>query len=178
MAKSDNGFEQMMNIWQESQEAFLKAQSDVAESFQKTISPYFDQVDKSTDGQFQAWQEFIKSWAPDWDPSVIMQGPSASMFTQGREAFAMMLDPSNWTKYAPEQLREILQSIAHGPQFADLATPHIDAASSWRETLDYQQAAADLSKVLQETWTRTYLRFNETHSLEDLQNAYCVHLLK
>lgn len=171
MAKSDNGFEQMMDIWQEGQDAFLKAQKEVAESFQKTMSPMFEQNVGAENAPFKAWQEFIKTWAPDWDPSAMMEGPSAAMFTQGREAFMTMLDPSNWTKYAPEQLREILQSVAQGPQFADLATPHIDAANTWREALDYQTAAADLSKVLQESWTRTYLRFNQTHSLEDLQSG-------
>ncbi len=171
MANSDNGFDQMMDIWKEGQDAFLKAQQEAAENFQKTMTPFFEQSGNSPDEPFQAWQDFIKSWAPDWDPSAMIKGPSAAMFTQSREAFMTMLDPANWTKYAPEQLREILQSVAQGPQFADLATPHIDAANSWREALDYQKAAADLSKVLQESWTRTYLRFNETHSLEDLQSG-------
>ena len=171
MADKDNGFEQMMDIWKEGQEAFLKTQKEVAENFQKTITPFFEQSMDSTEEPFQAWQDFIKSWAPDWDPSAMMQNSSSAMFTQGREAFLTMLDPANWTKYAPEQLREVLQSVAQGPQFADLATPHIDAANSWREALDYQNAAADLSKVLQDSWKRTYQRFNETHSLEDLQSG-------
>ena len=56
-------------------------------------------------------------------------------------------------QHAPEQLRNILNSIAQGPQFADLATPHIDAAEAWRESLDYQKAAMDFSKIMQDAMT-------------------------
>jgi len=95
----------------------------------------------------------------------------AADFTKTSNAFLAMLEPSNWTKFAPEQLRVILKSIAEGPKFADLSTPQHEAAETWRETLDYSQAAGDMGKVMQNAWVRTYGKFNENHSLDDLKSA-------
>ncbi|MFD0917396.1 poly(R)-hydroxyalkanoic acid synthase subunit PhaE [Pseudahrensia aquimaris] len=180
MAKNDNGFEQMMDIWQEGQSAFFKAQKEVMDGFQKSLGDMGGAMNSglgsgmpfNTAEPLAAWQSFIKSWAPQWDASAMMgQMGKADMFTKGRDQFMAMLDPANWTAYAPEQLRTILESIAEGPKFADLATPHIDAAEAWRETLDYQQAAANMAKVLQEAWGRTYETYAKDYSLEDLQSG-------
>lgn len=172
MAKNDNGFEQMMDIWQEGQSAFLKAQKEVMDGFQKSLLDINSSADTSLDEPFAAWQSFIKTWAPKWDASAMMSDMQpADMFSKGRDQFMAMLDPANWTRYAPEQLRTILESIAEGPKFADLATPHIDAAEAWRETLDYQQATSDMAKVLQEAWGRTYEVYTEKYSLDDLQSG-------
>ncbi|KAG1702692.1 hypothetical protein GQR58_004196 [Nymphon striatum] len=35
---------------------------------------------------------------------------------------------------------------------SDLATPQHEAAETWRETLDYTQAATDMGKVMQDAW--------------------------
>ncbi len=177
MAQEKDGFEQMMNIWQEGQEAFFKAQKEVAEGFQKSISGdrsagfgnvFSDPMSKAT----AEWQNFIKSWAPFWDPGAVMSGTGqADVFRHGRDAFVAMLDPAMWTQNAPEQLRKILQSVAQGPQFADLATPQADAAEAWRETLDYQKAATDFAAVLNEAWAKTYEKYSEKFDLNDLQSG-------
>ena len=177
MAQEKDGFEQMMNIWQEGQEAFFKAQKEVAEGFQKSISGdrsagfgnvFSDPMSKAT----AEWQNFIKSWAPFWDPGAVMSGTGqADVFCHGRDAFVAMLDPAMWTQNAPEQLRKILQSVAQGPQFADLATPQADAAEAWRETLDYQHAAVDFSKIMQDAWGRAFEQYSQNFTLEDLQSG-------
>lgn len=172
MASKDNGFEDMMNIWREGQDAIFEAQKNVMEGFQKSLSELGAGVQSTTADPMAAWQSFITSWAPDWDASAMMANNQVGdMFTKGRDQFMAMLDPANWTHYAPEQLRQILENIAQGPQFADLATPQVDAAEAWRETLDYQQASAAMAKVLQEAWGRTYERFSKKFSLEDLQSG-------
>ena len=168
MAKNENPFSEMMNIWQESQEAFFKAQAEVAKEFQKSLGQVASESE--TKGT-EHLDDFIKSWAPAWDPSSFMSqnGFDASAWQNGNDALFAMLEPTNWTRYAPEELRKILSTIAQGPRFADLAMPQQDAANAWRESLDYSEAAADMSKVMQDAWTRAFKKYSENHTLEDLQ---------
>lgn len=176
MAEKDN-FEQMMDIWSESQASFFKAQQEVIKGFEKSLSSFGgassgNQMADTMATSMASWQSFIKSWAPDWDPSsMMMNADKSQMFTKGSDAFMAMFDPANWTNYAPEQLRIILQSISQGPQFADIAMPQIDAAEAWRETLDYQQASIAMAKVLQEAWARTFERYSEKYTLDDLRSG-------
>lgn len=173
MANSDNAFQQMFDIWQQGQEAYLKAQKEAADEFSRNFA------DAGSSNTFSVgpdamknWQGFINSWAPAWNPSAMMANGSADhLFAQGKEALHGMLDPANWMNQAPEQLRNILSSIAQGPQFADLATPQVDAAEAWRESLDYQKAAMDFSKIMQDAWGRAFKRYSESFTLEDLQSG-------
>lgn len=167
MSQQD-GFEQMMNMWSEGQTAFFNAQKESMETFEKVFT---GGQKKKEEDPFAFWQEFIQAWAPSWDVKSMMNNPLGGDFSTGRDAFLNMLSPSNWSPFAPEQLRTILESIAQGPQFADLATPQIEAAEAWRETLDYQQALADMTKVLQETWTRTLKKYTEDYLVEDLNSG-------
>ena len=172
MAKQDTGFEQMMNIWQEGQDAFFKVQKDVMENFQKSLADFGDTGSQSGSDAMAAWKNLIQTWAPSFDPSKMTTGfDSKNPFTAQNDAFTAMLDPANWTQQAPEQLRAMLETIAGGPKFADLAMPHADAASAWRETLDYQKAASDMGSVMQAAWVRTYERYSKDHTLEDLQSG-------
>jgi len=176
MVKQNDGLEAMMDIWQQGQAAFLKAQKEVAEGFTNALS---GASQPATVGSMpgmnegvKAWQEFIKTWAPGWDPSAMMgQPPRADMFTMGQNDLFSMLDTANWTNYAPNQLRDILMSIANGPRFADLAAPQMDAADAWREVVDYQQATADFAKTLQEAWTRAFEQYSKNFSLDDLKSG-------
>lgn len=174
MASKENdntGMDQMFEVWEKGQEAFFKAQSEAMNTFNQSVENMPDMGAMNNGNSFPSWDNFIKSWVPDWDPNVFAQksGDFAGGFAQTGNAFLALLEPANWTKYAPEQLRVILQSIADGPKFADLATPQHESAETWRETLDYAQAAADMGKVMQDAWVRTYGRFNENFSIEDLQ---------
>ena len=176
MAKQDENFETLMNIWQEGQAAFFKAQKEVADGFTKALSnaPRPNAVPGMPDMNdgMKAWQDFIKSWAPGWDPSSMMgKPPNADMFTMGRDDIFSMLDTSNWTQFAPEQLREILMNIANGPRFADLAAPQMDAANAWREVLDYQQATTDFAKIMQKAWSSAFENYSKNFSLDDLKSA-------
>ncbi len=170
----DDTMRQMFDAWEKGQETFLKAQSAAMDTFAKSFEnmPNFSE-NMQKDEAFPAWDSFIKAWVPDWDPNVFTSKSSdmAADFTKTNNAFLAMLEPANWSKFAPAQLRVILQSIADGPKFADLATPQHEAAGTWRETLDYSQAAADMGKVMQEAWVRTYGRFNENYSIEDLKSS-------
>lgn len=170
--KNEGGMDQMFEIWEQGQSAFFKAQSEAMDTFKKTFGDMPDFSNgMNSDQSFPSWDSFIKSWVPDWDPNVFADksGDMVDQFTKSGNAFLALLEPANWTKYAPEQLRVILQSIADGPKFADLATPQHEAAETWRETLDYTQAATDMGKVMQDAWVRTLGRFNQDHSVEDLK---------
>ncbi len=170
--KSEGGMDQMFEIWEKGQDAFFKAQAEAMETFNKSFENMPDFSNKmKMDGAFPSWDGFIKTWVPDWDPNIFsnQSGEFANQFTKSGNSFLALLEPANWTKYAPEQLRVILQSIADGPKFADLATPQHEAAETWRETLDYTRAASDMGKVMQDAWIRTYGRFNKDHSIEDFK---------
>ena len=168
MSKS-NSFEQMMNMWSEGQTAFFKAQTDAMENFETVMSGSKHKPEAAD--PYAAWHQLIQAWAPNWDVSAMTSESANELFTSNRDAFLNMLDPTNWSPLAPEQLRKILEGIANGPQFADLATPQIDAAEVWRETLDYQQAMAKMAEVLQDTWARTLKEYSEEYSVEDLNSG-------
>lgn len=163
----ETNMDQMFEVWEKGQQAFLKAQSEAMETFANSFK------DIKVEESFPDWENFIKRWVPDWDPNVFANktGEFAGGFEATNNAFLAMLEPANWTQYAPEQLRVILQSIAEGPRFADLATPQQEAAATWRESLDYSKAATDMGKVMQEAWIRTLGRFNEKYSIEDLKSG-------
>ena len=170
--KTESPMDQMFEIWEKGQDAFFRAQTEAVDTFNKSFENMPDFSSEMKTGEaFPSWDSFIKTWVPDWDPNVFANktGDMAGDFTKTGNAFLALLEPANWTKYAPEQLRVILQSIADGPKFADLATPQHEAAETWRETLDYTQAATDMGKIMQDAWIRTYGRFNESHSIEDLK---------
>ena len=172
--KNEDAMDQMFEIWEKGQTAFFNAQAEAMETFNKSFENMPDFAPHlKVDEAFPSWDSFIKSWVPDWDANVFANkaGDMAGDFSKTGNAFLALLEPANWTKYAPEQLRVILQSIADGPKFADLAAPQHEAAETWRETLDYTQAATDMGKVMQDAWVRTYGRFNENHSIEDLKGA-------
>ncbi|MEM8748895.1 MAG: poly(R)-hydroxyalkanoic acid synthase subunit PhaE [Pseudomonadota bacterium] len=171
MASKDDNFEQMFDLWKEGQEAFFKAQNDIAKTFAQSFTDGMAPQTPSGAETFANWQAMVKAWAPTWDANSFDLSQQATAFTSGNDAWLAMLDPANWTKQVPEQLRNILESISRAPQFADLATPHAEAAAAWRETLDYQNAAAELGKTMQEAWTRAFQRYSESHTLDDLQTG-------
>ncbi len=164
MAQKETGFEAMMNIWQEGQETFLSAQKVISEGFQQSFNNPYDSPKETKSDPLSQWQSLINSWAPGWNPT-------ADVFANKQSGIDALLNPMNWTKFAPEQLRTILETIASGPQFSDLATSQINGAESWRETLDYQKAASEFSTILNNAWEKTYASFSEHYSLDDLKSA-------
>ncbi len=174
MAKSDDNMEQFFNLWKEGQETFLKTQQELYDGFQGALQGASDAGASSMDDPVKTWQKMVALWAPQFENfAAQFDAPidGNAFFNKGRDAIFAMMDPAHWNKIIPEQLRGILETVAQGPRFADLATPQIDAAHSWRETLDYQTASADLAKVLQGAWGRAYQKFSEDYSLNDLQSG-------
>ncbi len=169
MASPNDSVKQMFDVWQQSQDAFMSAQRDFAENIGKSFAQAAgaDEIDADADVA-ETWQAFMKSWTPLWDPSGSLSGLSGAPDSLD---FTHLLDPRNWTAHAPEQLRGMLESISHGPEFADLATPQADAAKVWREVLDFQEAAADFSKVLQDAWLRAFSEYSSKHSVDDLKSG-------
>lgn len=170
---SNEGFEVLADLWQQSQEAFVSAQKEIGEQFQQSLNQMAGTGRSNANDPIAAWQNLIKAWVPAWNqgqaPSV--NWPSDLDFRKGHQAFFELLDPQKWTHYAPEQLRVMLERIAHGPQFADLVMPQQQVADAWRESLDYQKAASDMSAVMQSAWTSAYGSYSENYSLEDLQSG-------
>ncbi len=166
--KDPEGFDAFLDIWQQSQDAFFKAQEEVGEQFRKSLSEMSNTIERESADPLAAWQSLIKAWAPMWNAE---KAGEEFDFSTGNDMFFALLDPQKWTKYAPEQLRLILEKIANGPQFADLATPQHAAADAWRESLDYQQAASDMSKVMQKAWSQAFTSYSEKYTLEDLQSG-------
>lgn len=178
MNKSNDNDGNIFALWEQGQKAFFEAQSEFSKNFEvmlKNAGNPFQAEDNGKDEAFNpvsAWQDFVGLWAPTWDMKNFDGAMSGkTFFDQSNAAFFKMFDSDAWAKNVPEQLREILQSVSKGPQFADLATPHIDAANAWRETLDYQKAAGDFSTVMQDAWTRTYEAYSKKFSLEDLKSG-------
>lgn len=172
MADAKDGMDQVFKFWQDSQDAFFNAQKDLAEGFAKSMTQNFTPkpTNMATQG-FEAWQDFVKAWAPGWDPATAMATGSADMFNKGHDAMFSLFDPSTWMAQSPDQLKTILQGIANAPQFADLVMPQGDMATVWQETVDFQEATAAFAKIMHEAWLRSYAEYSKAFSLDDLQSG-------
>lgn len=168
MADPKENLEQMYKFWQDGQNAFFSAQKDMAENFAKSFAP--KPKDPMTQG-YEAWQDFVKAWAPGWDPAAMMAAANQKNMDHQKEAFFALFDPSNWMTQAPEQLKKILQSVAQAPQLADMVMPQADAADHWQEVLDFQNATSAFAGVMQEAWQRAYKKYSENNSVEDLKSG-------
>lgn len=171
MAGSDNGMEKMFAMWQEGQDAFFGAQKEMAETFANTFAAGAAPKPKDPAMQgYEAFQDFIKAWAPSWDPASAMS-MTPSSFAKNPDSMFSIFDPSTWMTQTPEQLKVILQSIASAPQFADLVMPQSDAAKGWQEMMDFQEASSDFAKVIYEAWQRSFQAYAKNHSVEDLKSG-------
>jgi len=171
---SEPDYSDFTNLWQQGTDMVLEGQKQAAALFQEGMETFTkagaaSAANSSSSDPLQAWQQFMQAWSPAFDV-----GQAASAFQSANpflnpSALHTMLDPANWTGNMPEQMRRVLSSIAAAPRFADLQTPHIEAADAWRETLDYQQALGDMGKVIQGAWGKAYEEFARANSLEELQ---------
>jgi polyhydroxyalkanoate synthesis regulator phasin len=172
MADAKDGLDQMFMFWQDGHDAFCNAQQDLADGFAKSMAKNFTPKPTNMAAQgFEAWQDFVKAWAPGWDPAAAMATGAASMMNNGRDAMFSLFDPSTWMAQSPDQLKTILQNIANAPQFADLVMPQGDMATAWQETVDFQEATADFAKIMHEAWLRSYTEYSKAFSLDDLKSG-------
>lgn len=172
MADAKDTMNEMFKFWQDGQDAFFNAQQDLADGFAKSMTQGFTPKPTNMMPQgFDAWQGFVKAWAPTWDPATAMATGSADMFNKSRDAMFSLFDPSTWMAQSPEQLKTILQGIANAPQFADLVMPQGDMATAWAETVEFQEATADFAKIMHEAWQRSYAEYSSAFSLDDLKSG-------
>ncbi|PCH97417.1 MAG: hypothetical protein COB84_03755 [Rhodobacteraceae bacterium] len=172
MTDKKDGINQAFEFWQNGQDAFFNAQKDLAEGFAKSMAQNFTPKPTNMVAQgFDAWQDFVKAWAPGWDPATAMATASTDMFNKGRDAVFSLFDPSTWMTQTPEQLKSVLQSIANAPQFADLVFPQADMATMWQETLDFQNATSEFAEQMHVAWLNSYTEYSKSFSLEDLQSG-------
>lgn len=168
MANSNDPMDQMKTFWKEGQDAFFDAQKNMAENFGRAFAPKpKDPVSQSV----EAWQDFVKAWAPGWDPAAMMQKQAKDHFASQRDAFFAIYDPATWMTQAPDQLRSILESVSQFPKLADMALPQAEGAEQWQEMLDFQEATGAFATIMQDAWKRTYARFSKNFSLEDLKSG-------
>ena len=176
----NEGFETMFDFWKEGQETLFRAQKQAVEAFGQSISGEGSgsQTNMFAD-QAKVWESFMQSWQMGWTPAEFMNSEALSgMTAQTGDVFKIVFDPALWMKTAPDQLINILENIGQGPKFADLAMPHIEAANTWREGVELQNAAVEFAKIMQDAWTRTYERFSQNFSIEDLQTGEADEALK
>lgn len=169
----NEGVDRFFEFWQQSQDHFFNAQKEAFEKFAKSFGDNNSNPFEMGMPEFaQSFQQMGESIASFWDPATMVKNAAkADTFFKGAEGFQRSMDPEQWNNTVPEQLTVILQSIADGPRFADLATPHIDMAQAWQEGIRYQQATSEFSKIMQETWGRAYERYSKDFTLEDLQSG-------
>jgi hypothetical protein len=49
--------------------------------------------------------------------------------------------------------------------------PQSDAAQSWQEVLDFQEASSEFAKVIFEAWQRSYEAYAKSNSLDELKSG-------
>jgi polyhydroxyalkanoate synthesis regulator phasin len=172
MADAKDPMNEMFKFWQSGQDAFFNAQQDLADGFAKSMTQNITPKPTNMMPQgFDAWQGFVKAWAPSWDPATAMATGATDMFNKSRDAMFSLFDPSTWMAQSPEQLKTILQGIANAPQFADLVMPQGDMATAWKETMDFQEATADFAKLMHEAWARSYAEYSKAFTMDDLKSG-------
>lgn len=196
-----DAFTQMAQMWSEGGKAMMDAQAKATEQFQSAFAEMGSMNPPGVaggDDLVDTWRELMAAWMPGHkDGSGAAPIRSDSIWNSGgQDMFAQMMNPmamtfpgfrqglqsfdaskaapfamDAWANFAPEQLREILDSVAQGPRFADLAAPWMDAAQTSREWLDYQKAAGEFAGVLRDAWGRAYSTYAQDWSLEDLKTG-------
>ncbi|MEM1037992.1 MAG: poly(R)-hydroxyalkanoic acid synthase subunit PhaE [Pseudomonadota bacterium] len=196
---ADFDFNGMMDMWAKGQQAFFQSQTDMARGFAEAVTSKSPEA--AQEAGMATWSKMMEPFSvPGFNPAAMpaamfdptMMANAVTMMGQTFAGQAMaghsmmgngmagapnpmamfaFMDPSTWAQTAPDQIRTFLQSIAGAPRFADLASPQADAAEVWRETLDYQTAAADFAGVLQTAWAKALKEFSAEYSLEELQDG-------
>ncbi|MEM1317801.1 MAG: poly(R)-hydroxyalkanoic acid synthase subunit PhaE [Pseudomonadota bacterium] len=196
MAQQDgDAFTRMAEMWAEGGKAMMDAQAHAAEQFRDAMSGNLNPPGAvGGDDLVDTWRELMAAWMPGYQDGsgaapirsdTIWNGKGGDFFSQMMNPMAMtmpafsQMDMSKaapftmdaWANFAPEQLRDILDSVAQGPRFADLAAPWMDAAQTSREWLDYQRAAMEFANVLRNAWGRAYATYAQDWSLDDLKTG-------
>ncbi|MEL6735944.1 MAG: poly(R)-hydroxyalkanoic acid synthase subunit PhaE [Pseudomonadota bacterium] len=187
---ADFDFNGMMDMWAKGQQAFFQSQSDMARGFAEAVTS--ESPEAAQEAGMATWTKMMEPFSvPGFNPAAMfdptMMANAVTMMSQTMTGQGMMgsgmagapnpmamfafMDPKTWAQTAPDQIRTFLQTIAGAPRFADLASPQADAAEVWRETLDYQTAAADFAGVLQSAWAKALKQFSAEYSLEELQDG-------
>ena len=199
MAQGDtDAFTQMAQMWSEGGKAMMDAQAKAGEQFQAAFAEMSSMNPPGAaggDDLVDTWRELMAAWMPgykDGTGAAPIRSDTIWNGSDGADMFAQMTNPMRfafpnmqymdmsktapftmdaWANFAPEQLRDILDSVAQGPRFADLAAPWMDAAQTSREWRDYQKAAAEFANVLRAAWGRAYAKYAEDWSLDDLKTG-------
>jgi len=182
---SEFDFDAMVDLWTKGQQAFFKSQTEMARGFAETVTS--ESPEAAQEATMAAWANMFSPYAQSgFNPAALFDpckfasmsnafgaDPITGSMAGASNPMAMFafMDPKTWANSAPDQMRDFLKNIASGPRFADLATPQVEAAEVWRETLDYQTAAADFATVLQSAWTKAMETFGREYSVEDLQEG-------
>ena len=161
MSAADDFFK----LWTNGASAFQQAGQDMADAWVRAVQPKQGDVDEG----MQAWSEFVKAWAPDWDPTTAAFGMRDSAAAQN--VFFQAFDPSAWVGQTPDQMRKILEQFTSLPQFADMKFPGMDQAALMQDMMAYSQAAQDFGKVMQDAWLRAFNAFKDQYGDVDWANA-------
>ena len=161
MAAADD----LYKMWADGAKAYQQAGQDVANAWVRAVQPRSDTME---DGM-KAWSEFVKAWAPGWDPAAAALGVRDTAATQN--VFFQAFDPSAWMSQAPDQMRKIVEQFTSLPQFADMKIPGMDQAAWMEDMLTYTQAAQDFGKVMQDAWLRAFNDFKDQYGTMDWSTA-------
>lgn len=168
MSDKNEPMDHMMKLWKTGQDTFFNAQKNMAENFNHAFT---SKPTVSFDQSLEAWKNFIKAWAPSWDPASAMNTPNSKESPHQYDAFFAVFDQNIWMSQAPEQLRSILQNITQFPKFADVSFAHVEGAEQWEELLELQKATRNFAKIMHGAWQRAYTRYSEKFSLDDLKSG-------
>ncbi|MEM0976079.1 MAG: poly(R)-hydroxyalkanoic acid synthase subunit PhaE [Pseudomonadota bacterium] len=155
----------LFKMWADGAKAYQQAGQDMANAWVRAVQPQQNAMDEG----LKAWSDFVRAWAPGWDPASATLGMRDAAATQN--AFFQAFDPSAWMSQAPDQMRKIMAHFTHLPQFADFKLPGMDQAAWGEDMLAYSQAAQDFGNVMQDAWLRAYGDFTDTYGAIDWSGA-------
>ncbi|MEO0342059.1 MAG: poly(R)-hydroxyalkanoic acid synthase subunit PhaE [Pseudomonadota bacterium] len=161
MAASDDIFK----LWSNSAKAFTEVGQDMADAWVKAVQPQKTPMEEG----LEAWSDFVKAWAPGWDPSTAALGMRDAAATQN--VFFQAFDPNTWMSDAPDQMRQIIAQFSNLPQFADLKFPGLDQTDMMQDMLAYQKAAKGFGDIMQQAWLRAYRDFTQQTGEIDWSSA-------
>ena len=93
MTEKENSFEALAEMWQQSQEAFVKAQEEIGSQFQKSLNEMAGTINSQAADPLAAWQDMIKAWVPSrgGNQSSMPSWPADLDFRKGQGAFFELL---------------------------------------------------------------------------------------
>lgn len=165
---SDTGSNTFFDAWLSNSEQMLRAQVNWFASVANTAEPadvseVVDLAKQNWDqceAQFNTWVTASDQWLPEsMKPSQHQATDSADESAQAFEKLKLMLNPATFLSSGIDELNQVFQRLADGPDFADIGVLEKKFMRSGQDWSNLCNANAEYQTVIATAWGHAFDRF-------------------